>query len=84
MHLHPTTIDTGHPNRPTIKTPPYGYEPCPACGGEGWVMHVGSVPDPSVGWLGEDAVAEDCTNCDRGYVAIETPPPVGEPVRGAA
>lgn len=84
MHLHPTTIDTGHPTRPTTEAAPYGYEPCPACGGEGWVMHVGSAPDASVGWLGEGAHAEACTNCDRGYVAIETAPPIGEPVREVA
>jgi hypothetical protein len=47
-------------------------------------MTNGSKPDRSVGWLGEDAVAEDCTNCERGYVSVETPPPVGVRVEVAA
>ena len=73
----PTKVQTGDPRRPTVEAAPYGFEPCPHCGGEGWVMTAGSKPDRSVGWLGELSVAENCTNCDRGYVAVETPPPVG-------
>lgn len=80
----PTIIDTGRPEAPTTEATPYGYEPCPCCGGEGWVMTTGSAPDASVGWLGEAGGAEDCGNCDRGLVAIETAPPVGEPVREVA
>lgn len=82
--MQPTRIETGDPRRPTVEAMPYGFEPCPCCDGQGWVMTNGSKPDRSVGWLGEDAVAEDCGNCERGYVAVETPPPVGVRVEVAA
>lgn len=65
-------VETGNPDRPWVLShDPEQWACCPACAGEGFTFEPGSPADRSVGWLGEEPSAEECTNCDHGWVRVE-------------